>query len=327
MTRVLLTGASGFLGGHLLRLSLEAGYSVRALVRRPADAAKLARLGVDPVVGELRDPASLTRALNPTPDWVFHLAASTATWTPQNAEQDAVNVEGTRHLLVAASKAKVRRFLHTSTVAVYGFTDRPIREDSPKLGASSWVNYARSKARAEALVQEAVAAGLDAVILNPTHLLGPGDARNWGRLFVLLAEGRLPGIPPGTGSFADVREVARAHLRAAERGRTGHNYLLGGAHASFLELLQIAAGQLGRPLPLGATPAWLLRGYARMVDLWSRLRRREPEVTPESVAFVCQHMHVELGKAERELDLGITPLPTLVADTLAWLRAEGAIGG
>ena len=322
MTTALVSGATGFLGGHLVQHLLDRDYRVRALYRSESSLANLTGLDIQTCRGDVTDPASLASALQGQVDLVFHVAASTASWRPHFAQQRKINVDGTRNVVQACLKAGVRRLVHTSSVAVYGLTDEVIDERSPQLGLESWISYARTKAQAEVEVQAGIRAGLDAVICNPTHILGPGDTHNWARLIMLVDQRKLPGVPPGSGAFVDVREAAAAHVAAAERGRCGENYLLGGEEASFLDLVQRVGRLLGKPTPGRALPAGLMKAYAQALDWLSRITRREPDVTPESVAFVCQNMRCDISKARRELGLQVTPLDQLLADTVRWLRHE-----
>lgn len=323
-TTALVTGATGFLGGHLVRQLIHRGVRVRALVRKPMAASELVVMGAEVLRGDLLEPASLKTAFDRPVDWVFHVAADTSVWRGNDARQNRNNVDGTINLL-AASRGRAARFIHTSSVAVYGMTEDLIREGSPKLAERSGINYARSKLAAELRVLEAAERGLDAVVLNPTHLLGPADRHNWSRLLQLIDRQALPGVPPGTGSFADVREVAKAHVRAAEVGRSGENYLLGGVHASFLEFVGTAAGLLGRSAPSRATPGWLLRLVARWKDLGSVRRGVEPELTPEAAALACHRMRVDSSKAERDLDLVTPSLQPMLRDSIDWLRDHGLL--
>jgi len=268
------------------------------------------------------DAESLHAALDGQVDYVFHVAASTASWRPYFPQQTRINIDGTRNVVEACLARGVRRLIHTSSVAVYGFTEALISEDSPHLGRDSWVNYARSKALGEDQVHAGVKRGLDAVILNPTHILGPGDTQTWARMVLLVDQRKLPGVPPGIGSFIDVRLAAKAHLAAAERGLCGENYLLGGEQVSFLELVQNIGRQLGRPTPRRAIPAALLRGLSRASDAFSRISGKEPDITPEAVEFVCHRMRCDFSKAQRELDLTVTPIYHLIADTIGWLREQ-----
>lgn len=325
MATALVTGATGFLGGHIVRLLLDRNYHVRALYRSESTLAAIADLPVETVQGDVTDRHSLDRAMADAPDLVFHLAASTAVWKPQFALQTRINIEGTRNVAQAALQAGVGRLVHTSSVVVYGLTSALITEQSPHLARGSWINYAHTKALGEDAVQAAIRSGLDAVILNPAHVFGPGDTHNWSRLIMMMDQQKLPGIAPGHGSFIDVREAAHAHIIAAESAASGESYLLGGEETSFLDLVQRIGRQLGKPAPSKPIPALLLRALAQVQDRWSRVSGREPQLTPESVALVCQHMHCDISKAQRVLDLKVTPLDLLLADTVVWLRQQRLI--
>jgi dihydroflavonol-4-reductase len=319
---VLLTGGAGFLGRHLLRELLASGAQVRALSRRPETDAALASLGAQPVRGDVTDAASL-RAAATGVDTVFHAAADTNTWSRRNAAQWATNVGGIGNLLSAARAAGVRAFVHTSSVSAYShLVNTTLREDVPQRGAESWINYERSKQAAESAVR---ASGLPFVIFQPAHILGPGDTHNWSRLFVLVDRGELPGVPPGSGSFADVREIAKAQVCGWRDARFGEAFLLGGSHASFLELLTQVGAQLNKPVPGRALPPWALRAYARLQVVLAAFSGREPKITPEAAEFTAHHLKVDSSKAIRELGYRETPLPDLLHDTLAWMRTEGML--
>jgi dihydroflavonol-4-reductase len=319
MPTVLLTGAAGFLGQHLARELMASGAQVRALSRRPESDAVLAALGAQPVRGDVTDPASLGPALAGV-QAVFHAAADTNTWRPHNAAQTRTNVGGAHNLLAAAAAAGVTAFVHTSSVSAYShLVHGVLREDVAERGGESWINYERSKFLAEQAVR---ASGLPFLIFQPSHILGPGDTRNWSRLIRLVDRRQLPGVPPGSGAFADVREIAKAQVRGWQAGRFGETYLLGGQHASFLELITLIGAALDRPTPKRATPAWLLKSFAQLTYGWSLLSRKMPEITPEAAQFTCHDLAVDSGKAMRDLDYRQTELPALLADTIAWMRSE-----
>jgi dihydroflavonol-4-reductase len=319
---VLLTGGAGFLGRHLLRELLASGAQVRALSRRPETDAALAALGAEPMRGDVTDAGSVLDAMAGI-DAVFHAAADTNTWSRRNAAQWATNVGGIENLLAAARTRGVGAFVHTSSVSAYShLVHDMLREDVPQRGGESWINYERSKFAAERAVRNS---GLPFIVFQPAHILGPGDTHNWSRLFVLVDRGQLPGVPPGSGSFADVREIARAQVRSWREARYGETFLLGGAHASFLELITQVGAQLGRRVPRRAMLPWILRAYARLQVGLSAVTGREPKITPEAAEFTAHHLRVDSSKAMRELGYRETPLPELVADTLAWMRSEGML--
>ncbi|HEU4669624.1 MAG TPA: NAD-dependent epimerase/dehydratase family protein [Dyella sp.] len=322
MSTVFLTGASGFLGGHLLRELVGAGHTVRALSRSEASDAAIVALGGQPLRAGLGDADALASAMAGCAA-VFHAAADTSMWARHAARQTAANVDGTRHLLAAAERAGVGAFLHTSSVSAYSHLVRgTMTEATPQRGGESWVNYERSKYLAEQAVR---GSALPWIVFNPSHILGPGDRHNWSRLIRLVDAQKLPGIPPGIGAFADVREIARAQLRAWQRQRYGECYLLGGEQASFVDFVHRVGAALGRRTPRGATPAWALMAYARLLGTVAPFTGREPDVTPEGAALTSHHLRVDSAKARHELDYVETPLDTLLADTLAWMRGEGML--
>ena len=319
MAQVLLTGGTGFLGQHVLRELLSTGANVRALSRSTTGDALLRSLGAEPVRGDVTD-ADAVRAAMTGVDAVFHTAADTNTWRPNNAAQTRTNVGGAQNLLAAAKAANVNAFLHTSSVSAYSHLVHDVlREDVPERGGESWINYERTKFLAEKAVRES---GLRYIIFQPAHILGPGDTRNWSRLIRLIDLNKLPGAPPGLGTFADVREIAKAQVRAWQRGKYGEAYLFGGEEARFVTLIHKIGEQLGRKTPKSATPTFALKAYAQLLYGLSLLTRKQPEVTPESATFTCHDLRVDSGKAIGELDYRYTDLDTLLADTIAWMRAE-----
>lgn len=322
MAVVLLTGGAGFLGQHLARELLASGAQVRALSRSEASDAQLRRIGASPVRGDVTDRSTLQAAADGV-EAIFHAAADTNTWRPRNATQTRTNVGGVGNLLAAAREAGVGAFMHTSSVSAYShLVTSTLREDVPERGGESWINYERSKFLAEQAVREA---GLPFLIFQPSHILGPGDTRNWSRLIGLVDREKLPGVPPGSGAFADVREIAKAQVRAWQIGRFGETYLLGGQHASFLEFVGITGEMLGRRTPAKATPAWALKGYARLLHTLSLLTGKQPEITPEAAEFTCHHLRVDSSKARAALGYQEPPLRGLLSDTIVWMRSEGML--
>jgi dihydroflavonol-4-reductase len=324
--RVMLTGATGFLGGHILEQLLADSVQVAAIVRSQHAADALGARGVTAIVGSLEDPVAIRDALREPTDCVFHVAADTSTWRGHEERQTRTNVGGTRNVLAAAQAAGVRRFVHTSSISAFGQQEAMLTERSPRLGKESWINYERTKAIAEELVLEADSkAAIEAVVLNPAHILGPGDTHNWASMFLMIDQGKLPGAPPGSGAFADVREVAAAEIAVWKHPAHGEQFLLGGVQASFLDLIQTIAAELDRKAPTKAMSAGFIRGYARVLDAISRVTGREPPLTPQAVSFTCHHLHVDSSKAIRELGFRTTPLEVLVRDTCDWLREQGML--
>lgn len=321
-----MTGATGFVGMHLARELAGNGWQVTALVRRGSPLEDIEDLDLDLRHGDLTDADSVLEAMPDDVECVFHVAASTNVWSQNNALQRQINVGGTSNVVTAAIQRRARRLVHTSSFVVWGFQPDLLTEESDRLENADWINYVRTKYEAEQIVRRAIEANeLDAVILNPAHILGPGDRRNWSRMIRLVDSGRLPGVPPGGGAFSDVREVARAHVAAYHHGRPGHNYLLGGEDAAFIDVVRMTGELLGRKVPRRASPALLLRAAAQVYRLRAVMNKQEPEVTPEAAAMITRHIHCDSGKAKRELGYRFTPVDQLLEDTIAWMRQKGML--
>lgn len=320
-----VTGTTGFVGAHLARALVHDGWKVTALVRDTSPLEDIADLDLERHAGDVTDETSLREAMPEGVDAVFHVAASTNIWSRNNALQTRINVEGTRNVLNTAAARGAGRVIHTSSFIVWGFQPSVVTENTQRLENADWINYVTTKWQAERLVDNAVASGLDAVILNPAHILGPGDRRNWSRMIRLVDAGKLPGVPPGGGAFSDVREVARAHVRAFHVGRTGERYLLGGEETPFIDVVRMTGEILGRRVPGRASPAWLLRLAGRLYGLKSALDGHEPDLTPESVAMITRHIHCDSSKAVRELGYRFTPVRTLLEDTIDWMRLRNLL--
>lgn len=321
-----VTGATGFLGSNLARELDRQGWSTTVLARPTSSLEDIDDLNLEIREGDIVDVDSLLNAIPRGVDAVFHVAASTNVWAGNNDEQDRINIDGTRNVIEAAIAADARRLIHTSSFTTWGFQNTVLTEHSPRSRDSDWINYVRTKRIAEDLVKEAVRAGtLDAVILNPGHILGPGDRHNWSRMVQMVATDSLPGVPPGGGAFADVREVAKAHVAAFHQGECGEHYLLGGEDVSFAEVLSIVGELLGKDVPDKTTPAWVLRTVAHFHAAVASVTRKPPKITPESAIMICRHVRCDSTRAQTVLGYRQTPIRPLVEDTVNWMRRAGLL--
>ena len=320
-----VTGATGFLGRHLVDVLTEKGWEVHALARKPENAKLLLGDRVHYVEGGLSNPTAYADRLPRKMDAIFHLAADTSTWKKGAARQFKVNVEGTAALLQLATDRKIRRFIHVSSASIFGIHKKPVTEETEKLGADSWVSYVNTKTFAERKVKESTWRGNDAVIVNPTHIVGRYDSHNWAQLIIKLADGSLPGVPPGAGNFANGRAVAEALLAAYEKGRTGENYILGGPYASMHEFLSLAADKLGLEKPKNPMPAFALHSLAGILGFFSTLTGKRPTITPEEAYFACEKVNALSDKAVKELDYRMVPLAQSVDESIAFLREQKLI--
>ncbi len=320
-----VTGATGFLGLNLVEQLTKAGWRVHALHRSSSNLRFLKRFAVRLVEGTIEDPGSLEAAVPSGVDVVFHAAADVSFWSRNNVRQTRTNIQGTRNVVAAALKRGVKKLVHTSTTSVYGFPSVTFDETAPHLGKGSWFNYMHTKTVAEEEVRAGIRSGLDAVFLNPANVIGRFDLNNWSRLIRLAAVGKLPRVPPGRASFCHAAAVAQAHLAAVDRGRTGENYILAGADGSYADVVRHIGELLGRPIKVRMAPARLLRVAGRVMDWASRLRGKEPLVTPESAAFLCANLVCRCDKAVSELGYRPLPLGAMIDDCYQWMQSEGLL--
>ncbi|MQX53652.1 NAD-dependent epimerase/dehydratase family protein [Alcanivorax sediminis] len=321
-----ISGARGFLGGHIVDQLLEKGWDVTAVIRPRSDASTLQAKGVSVVQAPLDNATELALVMPPAPDAVFHVAGNTSMWRRGNAQQYKDNVLGTRAMVSAAQKNVAGRFIHTSSISAWGIQDEPINELTPSNAANDWINYNRTKYLAEQEVENGIRQGLDAVILNPCGIIGAGDTHNWSQMIKLINDGKLPGVPPGGGNFCAVEEVAKAHITAYEKGISGERYILAGIEASFLELVQTIARQLGRKVPTRTVPPFVLRLAGQISPIGSLFSGNEPRLTPEKVALITHRVHADSSKAVEQLGFNNQiPLATMIENCITWMAEENLL--
>lgn len=321
-----LSGASGFVGSNLAKELHAQGWRTHVLVRSDSQLDEINGLPVTLHRGDLTDRESVMAAMPKQVDAVFHVAASTNFWSRHNLAQNQVNVEGTQNMIDAAEAARAKRFIHTSSFVTWGFQNMELTELSERTTRTDWINYIRSKYLAEeAILQANRDNRINAVILNPAHILGPGDLNNWSRMIRMAHQGKLIATPPGGGNFSDVREIARAHIEAFHRGRAGEKYLLGGEYAEFTRVVRITGEILGRRVPRTAAPAWIMRAWGHVNAAVAALTGNRPDITPESAAMVSYRVRCDSSKAQRELNYRFTSLRTLLENTADWMKNKGLL--
>lgn len=317
--KVAITGATGHVGANVVRALLGEGWSVRALVRQ--DVRALDGLDVQQVPGDVEDVESL-RTLFEGAELAFHLAGHITLDPREAARAYEVNVEGTRNVTDACLGAGVRRLVHFSSI--HAFDDRcvgrPIDEERGSMVDPSRPRYGLSKAAGEKVVQDAIGRGLDAVIVNPTGVIGPHDYKGsrMGRVLTNLASGAMPIVPNAGYDWVDARDVAEGAKAAALRGRTGQRYILSGNWASLAGLgLQVdeALGQQRRRLTVPLWTAWIGVPFASVASLCTG---RTAQCTTDSIKVLYGESRVSSALAAAELGFKARPLGTTLADTLAW---------
>ena len=327
--KVLVTGATGFLGSHVARVLAEQGADLRLLVRATSNLRNLQGLKAETATGDLRDAGSLEKAMSGC-DTVFHVAADYRLWARDPWEMYRSNVEGTRAILEASRKNGVRRVVHTSSVATMGFTENghPADEDSPVSLADMIGHYKRSKFMAEQIALEAGRSGLHVVTVNPTTPVGEQDVKPTptGRIVLDFLKRKFPAYVETGLNLVDVRECARGHVAALEKGKSGERYILGGEDLTLKQILDKLAKITGLPSPTVKLP-YVFAFAAGVVDeaIMGRLLHREPRATVDTVRMGRKKMFASSGKAERELDWKIVPVEDALRRAVDWFRANGYV--
>lgn len=327
MPSCLITGGCGFIGRHLVRLLLARGERVRVLDL--ADGPAEEHPAVELIRASTLDSAAVERALRGI-DRLYHLAAVPHLWSADKGQFERVNHRGTEVVLTAAARADLERIVHCSTYAVLVGRRRlsgQAVDETALLGSDDMAGpYCRSKCRAEHAALAAARRGLPVVVVNPTAVLGPGDDNLTPptEMLRLLLNGGPGFFLDCPLNFVDVRDVALGHLLAAERGRIGERYLLGGTNLTMRQLLALLSGLTGLPMPRRAIPPWVALAVAHVSEtLADHVTHRPPTAPLTGVRLALQSAAVDAGKAARELGLAPRPLAETLADAIGWLHAHG----
>jgi dihydroflavonol-4-reductase len=324
-----LTGATGFLGSHVARVLSQQGADLRLLVRPTSNLKNLEGLNAETATGDLRDPASLEKAMSGC-DTVFHVAADYRLWVRDPDEMYRSNVDGTRALLDAARKAGVRRVVHTSSVATMGFTrnGNPADEDSPVSLADMIGHYKRSKFMAEGVAIDAGRSGMHVVIVNPTTPVGEQDIKPTptGRIILDFLKGKFPAYVETGLNLVDVTECARGHVSALEKGKTGERYILGGENLTLKQILDQLAAIAGLSSPRVKLPYFVAFAAAAVDEtITGRILGREPRATIDTVRMGRKKMFASSAKAERELGWKILPVEPALKRAVDWFRTNSYV--
>jgi dihydroflavonol-4-reductase len=323
---IAVTGATGHVGANLVRTLVEQGHQVRAVVH--AGRRGLEGLPITFHEADIRDAAAVGRAFHDI-ELVYHLAA-TINIAPGNEDQVyATNVYGVRNVVDSCLKNGVRRLLHFSSI--HAFDERPyngvVDERRPINNGENVPPYDRSKAAGEREVRAGIERGLDAVIVNPTAILGPHDygPSRMGRVLLDLYHRRLPALIEGGFDWVDVRDVVAGAMAAAEKAKTGEKYLLAGQHHTVAQLAALVEELTGKKAPRLVTPMWLCRLAAPFAQTAAQVLGKEPLFTSRSLHALRNHQQVSHDKAARDLGYQPRPLRDTLRESFDWYRGAGLL--
>jgi dihydroflavonol-4-reductase len=326
----LVTGGTGFVGANVVRELLAAGATVRVLARASSDRRALDGVRADIVTGDLLDPASLARAVSGV-QTVYHVAADYRLWAPDPAVLYRANVDGTRALLEAAAQAGIDRVVYTSTVGALGIPKdgTPGTEDTPVSLADMVGPYKASKFLAERVALDFAERGLGVVIVNPSAPIGPWDVKPTptGQMVVDCMKGKMIATLDTGLNLVHVRDVARGHLLAAERGKPGEKYILGAENLSLAAIGGLLAGITGRRPPRLQVPYAVAWCGALCMEGMARLTGTPPSVPLTAVRMAKKRMYFSPAKAVRELGLPQTDVRVALREAVEWFAAHGYARG
>jgi len=321
--KVLVTGATGFVGGAVARALVRAGVDVRVLVRTDADLQNLEGLSVERLTGDLRDPASLRKVLTGCRQ-VYHIAAHYALWAKDPSIFYEVNVTGTRNLLEAARDVGIERTVYCSTIGAIGLPpDGGLgTEETPVSLDQMAGHYKRSKYLAEQEVLKLANEGLPVVIVNPSAPVGAGDVKPTptGQVIVDFMKGRMPAYIETGMNIVDVDDVATGHLLAMQKGRQGERYILGCRNLMLHEVFEILSKLTGVKAPSIKLPRLAILPLAYVNQWISNLTGQPPRIPLEGVKMAKYKMHYDCSKAIRELGLPQTPPEIALEKAVRWFR-------
>jgi dihydroflavonol-4-reductase len=325
--KAFITGATGFVGSHVASALAEQGADLRLLVRPTSRTDNISGLNAETVNGDLREPASLKRAMSGC-EFVFHVAADYRLWVRDPDEMYRANVEGTRGIIQAARESGVRRVVYCSSVATMGFTEtgQIVDEDTPVSIEDMIGHYKRSKFMAEEIALQAGRSGANVVVVNPTTPIGERDIKPTptGRIIVDFLNRKFPAYVDTGLNLADVKEVARGHLLAMEQAAPGHRYILGGENLTLKQILDKLAGLTGLPSPTAKVPHAVAMGFAVLDEFFvGKMLGKEPRATVEAVRMGRKKMFASSDKAVRELGYRVVPVEGALDRAVQWFQTHG----
>lgn len=327
--KALVTGGGGFIGSHVVRCLSQDGHEVRVLHLEDEDVSHLQGLGnVTFAEGDTRNADRMKEVVEGR-DWVFHLAALYRIWMPDPEPIYEVNVDGTRNVVEASLEAGVERIVHTSSLVIYDPPeDGPITEERPLREYAGEDHYTQSKIESHKLVKQYANEGNDIVMVAPTLPIGPGDKgpTPTGRILLSTLRNPVAVVVDSSANCGDVRDIARGHVLAAEKGKTGESYLLGGENTTMRRMASLVQEIAKTSKPIVSPPAAVVRSMAWGLKLYSDwISGEPPQFTPAAIEIAQNGFGADCSKARTELGLPTRDLRESIRDALEWFRDNGYV--
>ncbi len=324
--KALVTGASGFVGYSVAKTLLDAGFSVKAIVRSPSN--YLSQLPVEICFGDLLDRDSLKKALEGC-DYLFHVAAHYSLWERDPQILYKVNVEGTRSLFEVASEMSIKKIVYTSSVATIKLSSDGSPVDETSIGSLENMvgHYKRSKFQAEEVAQKMASEGVPITIVNPSAPVGPFDVKPTptGKITLDFLKRKMPAYVDTGLNIAPVEDVAKGHLLALEKGKIGERYILGGKNLRLIEILQILESITKLPAPKICMPYWVAYSAGVASEMMARVFHTPPAVPLEGVRMSKKYMFFESEKAMKDLGYKKTSVEDALSRAVDWFRNNGYV--
>ena len=324
--KALVTGATGFIGSSLVRELLKDGVGVRVLVRKHSDTSNIDGLDVELAYGDILDSESIRLAVSGC-EFLYHTAALYALWVPNKKVLYDINVEGTKNVLNAALQVGVQKVVYTSSIVAVGShgRDNPATEEAEFNLWKTGEHYSTSKYLAEVEALRICAKGLPLVVVNPAVVVGVRDIRPTpsGQQILDVVKGKMPGYINGGVNIVDVEDVARGHILAAQKGKIGERYILGGENIPFGDLYGMIAEVAGTRPPRWRIPYpfALVLGYVN--QMIARITKKPPLITAPTVRLTSKYAYYDSAKAVAELGFPQPPAKTAIEKAVAWFRENG----
>jgi dihydroflavonol-4-reductase len=324
--KVLVTGADGFLGNNIVREVLNRGLEVRAFLQEGRNTQTLDELTLEKSFGDLLNADEVMKAAEGC-DYIIHAAANTSIWPERSEIIRQVNYNGTLNIISAAEYANVKRLVSIGTANSFGngTLAKPGNEETPFTAGKFGLDYIDSKLKAqEAIIDHVNNHGLDAVIINPTFMLGPYDTKpSSGELLLALYNGKVPGYTDGGRNFIHVKDVATAAANALTMGRKGECYIMANENLTYKEFNQIVAEELSIKPPKLFVPKPFIIAYGIISQAFAWITRKAPAISYTVAKISLDTNYYTAAKAIKELNLPQTPIKIAVREAFDWFRDNG----